>query len=71
MISPQNTFSKKLAPTGFQMYEIFVVDQLHEIELGVWKSMLTHLIRILHMLRDGGAAITELDTRCVTLSLTL
>jgi hypothetical protein len=49
------------------MYEIFVVDQLHEIELGVWKSVLIHLVRILHTLRDGDAAITELDTRWVTL----
>jgi hypothetical protein len=49
------------------MYEIFVVDQLHEIELGVWKSVLMHLIRILHALHDGGAAITELDTRWVAL----
>ena len=49
------------------MYGMFVVDQLHEIELGVWKSVLTHLIRILHTLHDGGAAITELDTRWVSL----
>ena len=49
------------------MYEIFVVDQLHEIELGVWKSVLIHLVHILHTLRDGDAAITELDTRWVTL----
>ena len=49
------------------MYEIFIVDQLYEIELGIWKSMLTHLIHILHALRDRGATITELDTRWVTL----
>jgi hypothetical protein len=26
---------------------MFTVDLLHEIELGVWKSLLTHLIQIL------------------------
>ena len=27
---------------------MFTVDLLHEVELGVWKSLLTHLVRILH-----------------------
>ena len=27
---------------------MLVVDLLHEFELGVWKAILTHLIRILH-----------------------
>jgi hypothetical protein len=30
------------------MYNIFVVDFLHEVELGVWKAMFTHLIRLLY-----------------------
>ena len=50
------------------MYKIFVVDQLHEIKLGVWKSVLTHLIRILHALRDGGA-VTPLGLSCWHVSL--
>jgi hypothetical protein len=29
-------------------YDLFVVDFLHEFELGVWKAVLTHLIRMLH-----------------------
>jgi len=27
---------------------MLVVDILHEFELGVWKAVLTHLVRILH-----------------------
>jgi hypothetical protein len=49
------------------MYGIFAVDQLHEIELGVWKHVLTHPIRFLHTLRNGVAAVKELDTGWVTL----
>lgn len=27
---------------------MLVVDQLHEVELGVWKALFVHLIRMLH-----------------------
>ena len=59
----QNAFSSKLAAYGFKLYPLFIVDQLHEIELGVWKLILTHLIRILHALPKSGSVVTELDTR--------
>ena len=29
------------------MYKLFPVDILHDFEIGVWKSIFTHLIRIL------------------------
>ncbi|EGN93350.1 hypothetical protein SERLA73DRAFT_64123 [Serpula lacrymans var. lacrymans S7.3] len=35
-----------LAPLGVNMYLMFVVDLMHEIELGVWKALITHLLRI-------------------------
>jgi len=35
-------------PFGFDVYGLLVVDLLHEFELGVWKAVLTHLIRILY-----------------------
>jgi len=37
----------RLSEHGFDFYPMLVVDLLHEIELGVWKAVLTHLIRIL------------------------
>lgn len=42
---------------------MFVVDELHEFELGVWKAILTHLFRILHA--AGGHAIQKLNERYV------
>ena len=29
------------------MYSLFVVDLMHEVELGVWKNLMVHLLRIL------------------------
>jgi hypothetical protein len=43
----QNAFSDKLMPLGFNMFDIFVVDLMHEVELGVWKSVFIHLLRLL------------------------
>lgn len=42
------------------MHSAFVVDLLHEIEIGVWRSLFIHLLRILHC-KDG--LINELDRR--------
>ena len=29
------------------MFEMLVVDQMHEVELGVWKALFIHLLRLL------------------------
>jgi hypothetical protein len=47
VLSCQNAFSDKLAPLGFEMFSMLVVDLMHEVELGVWKSVFIHLLRIL------------------------
>lgn len=39
------------------------MDLLHEFELGVWKSLFTHLIRILYAAAPGGGLVTMLDER--------
>ena len=44
----QNAFSARLGPLGLEHYPMFVVDFLHEIELGVWKAIFTHLVRLLY-----------------------
>lgn len=61
----QNAFSKRLAPLGFDIYSTLVVDLLHEFELGVWKGLFVHLLRILeaHSKATGYNAINELDRR--------
>jgi hypothetical protein len=40
---------------------MLVVDLMHEFELGVWKMMFTHLLRIL--VAYGHDVVVELNTR--------
>lgn len=42
---------------------MLVVDLLHEFELGVWRALLVHLLRILHAMDLG--SVHELDRRYV------
>ena len=44
---------------------MFVVDLLHEFKLGVWKSLFTHLIRILYAAVPHGSLVAELDRRYI------
>jgi hypothetical protein len=44
---------------------MLVVDIMHEFELGIWKAIFTHLIRLLYAAGPGGRLVTELDRRCV------
>jgi hypothetical protein len=48
---------------------MLVVDLLHEFELGVWKALFTHLIRILHAAAPHGSLVAELDRRYVHCTL--
>ena len=45
--SLQNAFSKLLGPLGFNIFDTLTVDFLHEFELGVWKSVFIHILRLL------------------------
>jgi len=42
---------------------MFVVDFLHEVELGVWKALFTHLIHILYAINPD--AVGTLNSRYV------
>lgn len=42
---------------------MLVVDFMHEIELGVWKTLFTHLLRILSAAAPGGKLLGYLDER--------
>lgn len=59
----QNAFSEKLGPFGFNPYPMFVVDLMHEFELGVWKMTFIHIIRVLYAAVPGGAAVADLNSR--------
>jgi hypothetical protein len=47
---------------------MLVVDLLHEFELGVWKALFTHLIRILYAAAPHSSLVAELDRRYVDFS---
>ena len=48
----------------FNFYELFVPDIMHEFDLGVWKAVFTHLMRILYA--AGGNRIIKLNERLVS-----
>jgi hypothetical protein len=60
----QNAFSNKLQPLGFNLFEMLVVDLMHEFELGVWKALFLHLLRILRSV--NAVLLHELDHRCAS-----
>jgi hypothetical protein len=63
--SRQNAFSDRLSSLGFDIYDIAAVDILHEVEIGVWKGLFTHLIRLLEATGTGRTEIV--DRRCAPL----
>lgn len=60
----KNAFSDRFQSiSDFNMFDMFVVDLLHEVELGVWRSLFIHLLRLLQAINPSH--IQELDQRCV------
>ncbi|KAG6807184.1 hypothetical protein H0H92_008486, partial [Tricholoma furcatifolium] len=57
-----NAFIDRLG-SDFPLSEMLVVDFLHEIELGVWKLLFVHLIRVLYAAAPNGILVNELDRR--------
>ncbi|TFK28669.1 hypothetical protein FA15DRAFT_584096, partial [Coprinopsis marcescibilis] len=56
----RNAFSQ-LMSSGFNFFSMLVSDILHEVELGVWKAMFTHLMRVLYSV--PGDKIQKLNRR--------
>lgn len=44
---------------AFDISKMMVVDLMHEFELGVWKALFTHLIRILHAASSNLGTLTD------------
>lgn len=57
----QNAFSTRLGPLGFNLFQMLLVDLMHKFELGVWKTLFIHLLRILNA--ADKALVNELDRR--------
>ncbi|KAG2061143.1 hypothetical protein BDR06DRAFT_1049379 [Suillus hirtellus] len=58
-----NKFVEKLGAIGLDPFRMLVVDFMHECELGTWKALFTHLIRILSVLPGGNQLVAILDSR--------
>ncbi|KAG9047246.1 hypothetical protein FS837_002719 [Tulasnella sp. UAMH 9824] len=62
LVATENAFSKTfLNEFNFNYFKMLVVDLMHEFELGVWKAVLIHLIRMLYTL--GKDAVNEFNRR--------
>ncbi|QRV90230.1 hypothetical protein RhiJN_18248 [Ceratobasidium sp. AG-Ba] len=59
-VPTMNAFTQRLG-NEFNIYSALVVDQLHEVELGVWKALFRHLIRLVHL--NGAASVVEFNKR--------
>ncbi|RDB16223.1 hypothetical protein Hypma_003115 [Hypsizygus marmoreus] len=57
-----NAFVDRLG-FDFDPSKMLVVDLMHEFELGIWKALFTHLIRMLYAAAPNGRLVTELDRR--------
>ncbi|KIK32395.1 hypothetical protein CY34DRAFT_101573 [Suillus luteus UH-Slu-Lm8-n1] len=63
LVPTTNAFSEKLECLAFNLFCMLVVDLMHEFELGVWKALFVHLLRILSSARAGDELLHELDRR--------
>lgn len=59
----QAAFSSRLSGFSVNFYEIFAPDLMHEFELGVWKGVFKHLMRILSA--QGKGTLETFNARCV------
>ncbi|CDO69347.1 hypothetical protein BN946_scf184746.g28 [Trametes cinnabarina] len=63
LVPIQAAFSQCLGEVdaGFNFYEIFAPDLMHEFELSIWKGTFLHLMRLLHA--QGRDVVQEFDRR--------
>ncbi|KAF7985138.1 hypothetical protein HWV62_7692 [Athelia sp. TMB] len=63
LVPTDNAFSKRLARFGFNIFLALVIDLMHEFELGVWRALFIHLLRMLEA--HDKSLVMELDRRLV------
>ncbi|KAF7966593.1 hypothetical protein HWV62_37801 [Athelia sp. TMB] len=61
LVPTENAFLKRLGPFGFSILRALLVDLMHEFELGVWRAIFIHLIRILEA--HDKTLVAEMDRR--------
>lgn len=63
MAATQNAFSERFSQYGFNFFDMLTSDVMHEVEIGVWKSVFIQLLRLLDAFPGNLANL--LDARCV------
>ncbi|KAJ3542003.1 hypothetical protein NM688_g6018 [Phlebia brevispora] len=61
LLPTRSAFSLRLAPLNVNHYLLFKPDLMHEFELGVWKAIFIHILRLLQYY--GGSSLTTLNER--------
>ncbi|KAJ3542068.1 hypothetical protein NMY22_g3642 [Coprinellus aureogranulatus] len=61
LVPARNAFSERLSPFGFNLFDMLTSDVMHEVELGVWKSLFIQLLRMLEVSPSNPSHI--LDSR--------
>ncbi|KLO04861.1 hypothetical protein SCHPADRAFT_840114 [Schizopora paradoxa] len=61
-VPTKNSFSK-LSARGLDVFKILVPDFMHEVEIGLHKNLLIHLVRILNSTDAPRGCVIEFDTR--------
>ena len=63
----KNSFADALRALDFDIYRALTVNLLHEFELGIFKSVFKHLLRLLHAINpmSGTSLVATLDARYV------
>lgn len=59
----KSAFSEKLAHVGVNFFQWFLIDHMHEFEMGRWRDVFVHLLRIITCFNP--ALINEIDRRYV------
>ncbi|KLO05634.1 hypothetical protein SCHPADRAFT_839152 [Schizopora paradoxa] len=68
LVPTKNAFSEAfhsapIAPKNLNYFQIFPIDIMHQFEIGVWKAIYIHLLRILVAEKNRGNLITILNSR--------
>ncbi|TFK61425.1 hypothetical protein BDN72DRAFT_904115 [Pluteus cervinus] len=67
LIPTKNTYSNQVfLDCGMNVFSLAAIDLMHEVELGVWKMLLQHLVRVLYCQGTGVVQVFNARFRKVT-----
>ncbi|KAF6756915.1 hypothetical protein DFP72DRAFT_1066293 [Ephemerocybe angulata] len=63
IVPSQNAFSDRLSAAGLEVYSLPAIDILHEFELGPWRDLFIHLLRVLNVVGTADSLHVILNSR--------